>query len=252
MDVMQSAFVVAVGVFSGMIGVTVGGSALIAIPVLMMLGVGPLAAIATNKFAMLSSAGIAGWKYHRMGMMPPWRKAVIPMITLFITSAIGALLVVNIAEQTLTLMVIGLLVLVLLLIVAMPDLGLVAQPRKSGRMQQMKSILVFSLLGLYMGFFGPGFGTFAIMGLIYVYGLTFVESAAMMNLLSISGLISSVMIFAQTQVIDYETGIPLMVGVTIGGWLGAHFAVLKGNVWLKRALILVTLILIANLVYRKL
>lgn len=251
MDVLTFFLIALVGVFSGMIGVTVGGSALIAIPFLMMLGAGPLTAIATNKFAMISSATMASWKYARAGMMKDWRQLIMPMIVTFVASWIGALLVLNISEWLLTLLVIGLLVLVLLVLVLLPGLGVEPQQRTLGRGQQVRSFVVFAVLGLYMGFFGPGYGTFAIMGLIYVYGLTFVSSSAVMNLLTISGLLSSVGVFMMKGVIDYSLAIPLTVGVAIGGWLGAHLAVLKGNVWLKRALIAITIVLIINLVWKQ-
>ena len=251
MDVLTFLLLALVGVFSGMIGVTVGGSALIAIPFLMMLGAGPLTAIATNKLAMISSAAMASWKYARSGLMQDWRRLVMPMILTFVFSWIGALLVLNIDERVLTLLVIGLLVLVLLVLVLLPGVGVEPQVRRAGRGQQAKSVLVFAVLGLYMGFFGPGYGTFAIFGLIYVYGLTFVSSSAVMNLLTLSGLLSSVGVFVMTASIDYALAIPLTVGVAIGGWLGAHLAVLKGNVWLKRALIGITLVLIANLFWTR-
>jgi uncharacterized membrane protein YfcA len=46
--------------------------------------------------------------------------------------------------------------------------------------------------------------------------------------------LSSLIIFINSGVIDYRAGIILIVGMAIGGYLGAHFAIKKGNVWVKR------------------
>lgn len=239
------------GVFSGMIGVTVGGSALISIPVMMMLGAGPLTAIATNKFSMFWSGIVASTRYYRAGVLPSWRVVWLPMTMTFIFALLGAWMVLDIPESVLTIIVIGLMLVIVALLVVSPDLGQKEEKRNKGMRMQIKSAIVFGGLGLYLGFFGPGYGTFAIMGLVYVYGFTFVQSSGTMNLLGFAGLLSSLGVFLYNDQVDFVLGIPLTAGVMIGGWLGAHFAVLKGNTWLRRFLILITLILIANLIYQR-
>ena len=48
--------------------------------------------------------------------------------------------------------------------------------------------------------------------------------------------VTSLIIFAQNGIIDYQVGLVLFVGMAIGGYAGAHYALKKGNEWVKRLL----------------
>ena len=45
--------------------------------------------------------------------------------------------------------------------------------------------------------------------------------------------VSAVTIFIIKGIINYPVGIALFLGMMIGGYLGAHSAIKKGNKWLK-------------------
>jgi len=68
-----------------------------------------------------------------------------------------------------------------------------------------------------------------------------------MTVINFFVLIVPVIVFATNDVIDYQIGIPLFISIGIGGWIGAHFAVLKGNVWIKRSFNLVTIVFIIRI-----
>ena len=250
MDVFATGLLIGIGVASGMIGVTVGSSALIAIPVLLMMGMESVPAIAVNKFAMISASFMAGWKYYRSDLLP------INSFTLGLAGAnlvgafIGTHLVLQVDERLMEYLVIGLLVAVFLVFIFVPSLGLKPKEKPLTNSLRIKSLIAFFILGLYMGFFGPGYGTLAIFVLVLLLGYTFIESSALMVLVGYPGLLVSVGVFAWNDAIDYAFGIPLMIGVAVGGWLGAHLAVLKGNVWLRWGFIMITAVLIGNLMIR--
>ena len=48
------------------------------------------------------------------------------------------------------------------------------------------------------------------------------------------------------QPIPRGGGIPLFIGTAVGGWIGAHFAVIKGSKLIKKLFIVVTAILIVK------
>lgn len=45
--------------------------------------------------------------------------------------------------------------------------------------------------------------------------------------------VTAVIVFAANRVIDYGYGIVLLTGGLLGGYIGAHIAIKKGDVWVK-------------------
>ena len=89
-----------------------------------MMGVGPLVAIATNKFAMLASVLTAGYKYWKAGLLKGEKLLIWLALANFVGAVIGTNLVLQLDEELLKRIVIGLLVGVLILMIVVRDLGL--------------------------------------------------------------------------------------------------------------------------------
>jgi uncharacterized membrane protein YfcA len=68
-----------------------------------------------------------------------------------------------------------------------------------------------------------------------VLGLTFIEANALDKLIWLINPVISVIIFALKGIIYYQIGIVLLLGMVIGGYLGAHTAIKKGNKFVKLA-----------------
>ena len=80
------------------------------------------------------------------------------------------------------------------------------------------------------------------------YVLTFFLGFTMIEILA-TGIIpwfvlsiSSLVIFALNGIIDYEIGIILLIGMALGGYIGAHMALKKGDLWVKRLFVLFVII----------
>lgn len=248
MDPVTLLLMTVIGIFIGMLCVTVGSSSLITIPFLMAIGLDPYFAIGTSKFAIMSSFITGGFKYYKLGVMKHRRIAIILTSATLIGAFIGANIVLKISEPILELLIIVLLILVLLITIFQKKAGLKSKLVVLTKKRYCLSFLVFFLLGIYMGFFGAGFGSFAIIALILLFGLTFIESAALMTIINFFGIVVAVIVFAYNKVIDYKIGIPLLLSIAVGGWIGAHIAVLKGNKWIKALFIIITTALIIKLI----
>jgi len=238
---------VLVGLFAGAISVTTGGAALINIPFLLIIGLNPASAIATSKLSILSSLITGSVNYHRKNMVKEKRLIIFLSVATIIGSVIGANLVLSVNPGILRPIIIPLLVFVLLVSVFKKEV--VEKVKKTTTTgTHIASFIIILILSIYGGFFGAGFGTFVMFSLIYLMGFTFLESSVIMTLINVISSLAAVGIFVYSGVIDYSFGIPLLIGTSLGGYVGSHFAIIKGSKLIKKFFVVVTSILIIKLI----
>ena len=68
---------------------------------------------------------------------------------------------------------------------------------------------------------------------MYFFGVTIIESNATHRIPWLIGTIIALSVFMYNGIVNYSSGIALCLGMAIGGYLGAHTAVKKGNQWVK-------------------
>jgi uncharacterized membrane protein YfcA len=74
------------------------------------------------------------------------------------------------------------------------------------------------------------------------FGLTIVEASATTMLPSLIMTVAGLVIFGLNGILNYESGVTIFFGMLVGGWLGAHTAVKKGNAWVKALLAVIVVI----------
>lgn len=232
------------GAFIGLIGATVGGSALVALPLLMLLGMSPLVAVATNKLGTLGSSVSAAIAFRQRGIADV-RLLLMVAPGAVIGSLIGATLAFEIDPSIFRYVVIALLLVTLIIAVRA---NTVADDRPHSIYRPWATILAVFALSVYSGCFGVGFGAFLVFALVYCAGLSFVRSSALMNAIYIIVGPAGIIPYALRDAIDYRIGVPLFIGGIVGGWLGARLAVLRGSKLLRKLYIAITGILTLKLV----
>ncbi len=219
-----------VGLGASLLGSMAGGGSLLVIPALMLLGLPASMAIATNKF------GTVGLY---LGSTPKfWRaeKIVWAYVPAFVALAclgvaIGSSSLLNIDPSTLTRLV-GLVVLLVLPVVLLnKDWGTRRMERSSRR--KYMGYFVYFLVMIFSGFFGGGAAIFVFNSLIFFFGFTLNEANGTTALPFLISSIISLAIFAWGGILDYSVGITLALGAMVGGHLGSHLAIQKGNAWVK-------------------
>ncbi|MDP9992453.1 sulfite exporter TauE/SafE family protein [Variovorax boronicumulans] len=241
--------VAALGLFIGVVAVTIGGGATAGVPLLLLMGHSAAQSIATVKFALLGSF-VTGSLAHRGDAAAAERKAM-PWVVwplAVVGSVAGSLLVVGIDDRVLKI-VVALLMVVILWITHRTDFS--QRPRDAHARLPSAPVGVAVIFGLcvYSGFFGAGFGTFLIFALMHCYGLTFGESASVMTRINLLVVGASVTTFISSGVVDFRLGIPLFVGCAAGGWLGAWVARVTNPKRMKAAFQAFTLLLGAKLLW---
>lgn len=232
-------------VFSAFSG---GGAGLLQFPVLIFLGLPFGVALATHKVASVA-LGIGATLRHAR------EKSLERRLTLFILATglpgvvLGALVILDvpdrIAQVSLGVLTIGLGIYSMF----NRELGLAHTPtnREGGRYLFGGAVLF--VIGVLNGSLTSGTGLFCTIWLIKWFGLDYKRAVA--HTLVLVGLFwngAGAVTLGLLGEIKWSWLPALLVGSLAGGYLGAHWAIAKGNRWIKRAFELVTILVGAKLI----
>ena len=236
------------GMWAGAVNSVAGGGTFFSFPILLLMGVPPLLANTTNKFALwfASIAGMAGFvKEIKAQKSRIWIFAFIALIG----SITGSLLLLITPAETFQAMVPWLLLIATLLFAGgRYGLGRVRKwsgTEKNTSISSRHSLFWQWLIGVYGGFFAAGMGIL----MMALYELSGVRSVHEMNGLktfvafSINGI--SALTFLVVGMVDWSIAIYLMCGAIIGGYFGAVLSKKVPELWIRRAIILYGLLMSA-------
>ncbi|MDA8126804.1 MAG: sulfite exporter TauE/SafE family protein [Deltaproteobacteria bacterium] len=248
MDLLQLLIVFCASVLSSTFGTLVGGSSMITVPLLIMLGLPPHVAIGTDRLGT-SGIGLAGlYSFHRQGKVN-YRLAFVIAIPCLLGGFVGANLALQISAALLKKVIIVLTIGLLVFVMTNPMVGLAAsaaeKPLSTGR-TLWGGFLSF-LVGIHGGFFGGGSATFLAYVVILVFRQSFLECAANSKVASFLMAATAAATYAYHGAIHLPLGLALFAGCCTGSFLGAHYSDRIGNVWIKRLFIGVVLLMVAKL-----
>ena len=236
-----------IAIFASAFGTLIGGSSIVTIPALILLGLPPHTAIGTDRFGIIG-VGISGWyKFHKKGLIN-YKIGLIVAVPVLFGTALGANLVLQISESVLkhVIVVTNILLVAFLLF----NRGMGVEKRETA-IQQKEYIVGASLsflVGIYGGFYGAMAGTFSMYILIGWFRQTFIQSAATQKIGSIFMTVTAATVFAMNDAIDYPLGLAMLTGCLVGSYIGAHYAERIGNVWVKRMFIVFIVAALAKMV----
>ena len=233
MDLAHIAAAAATGFAVSIVSASVGGTALVMVPLLVALGLEPRVAIATNKFSIMFLSLAATLRFRGRVPLPPARVLGALALPVVAGTVAGSLLVVR-APAGLTRLIIGTAAIVVALFLLLRrEAGLTHRASHMAPGEVGRAVAVLLPLSVYGGFFTGGYATLLTYVLVIMLGLSFLQGAATTRLLSIFSAAASSIIFAKAGVIDYTLAMALAPAYFAGASLGAHIAVRKGNRWLK-------------------
>lgn len=224
------------GVAAGFIGAVIGGGGLLSIPVLLFMGAPIDVAIATNRFSALGLVATAVPEYYRAGKIR-WGIALKLSPLALLGGVVGAKALVHINSDVLSIVVGSIMVLMIPVVLLNSEKGI--KNIQTGEKKTLIGYGLFFLVMVYGGFFGGGAGLVAIYTLVYFLGLTYIQATAT-NFISWTFLsVAALIVFLSSGLVDFHLGIPLMIGMAVGGAIGARTALEKGNAWIRILFILV-------------
>jgi uncharacterized protein len=218
-----------IGVVAGFLGAIAGGGGLISIPFLLFLGIPPQITLATNKFGGMGLSLGGLYKFIKEKKII-WKYAIFLSISGVLGSLIGSRILLTMNVSILQ-KIIG-----ILLIILVPTFfikkGFGIEEKRTSLSRKIIGCFLYFLLAIVASVFG-GLGAIMMIVVIMFFGLPIIQANAT-ELVSYSMLsLSSVIVFIFNRIIDYRVGVILFLGMLVGGYLGAHAAIKKGNKWVK-------------------
>jgi uncharacterized membrane protein YfcA len=224
----------AVALAAGFFDAIAGGGGLITLPALLLAGVDPLAAIATNKFQAASATVSATAAFARKGMIE-WRTGLPMAVMAFVGGALGALSVNLIPKAVLEALVPLLLLGVALYFALSPKLS--NDERRAKLPVVVFCLTLAPLIGFYDGVFGPGVGSFYMVAFVLIMGQGILRAVCNAKLLNASCNLGALLVFAMLGNIILPLALAMGVAAFVGAQLGARCAVRFGSRLIKPLLI---------------
>jgi len=225
-----------------------GGAGLIQFPMLIFLGLPFGVALATHKVASVA-LGLGATLRHLKESHLERRFSLIILGAGLPGVVLGAVTILQIPERAATL-ALGVLTLGLgLYSVFKPRLGLDHAPANREGWGLAGGIAGLFVVGFLNGSITSGTGLFLTLWLIRWFGLDYTRAVA--YTLILCGLVwngTGALVLGVNGTVAWHWMPALLAGSILGGYLGSHLAIRKGNLWIKRAFEIVTLLIGVKLI----
>ncbi|MFV0382781.1 TSUP family transporter [Paracoccus sp. (in: a-proteobacteria)] len=232
---------------AGFVDSIAGGGGLITVPVLMLAGLPPTQALATNKVQGIFGAATAAISYARRGLVTPStqiREAAVALVAGFL----GTLCVTSIPTEALRYLLPVLLIAIALFFAFKPGLNDFDRARRMS--PALFAISIVPLIGFYDGLIGPGTGAFFMLGFVTLAGYGVLKANAHTKLLNFASNLGSLIAFAAVAKPLWLLGAVMAVAQIAGAMLGSRLAMRVGARVIKPVLVITSSLLALQLLRR--
>ncbi len=235
------------GIAAGFLNTVAAGGSLLALPVLIFLTSNPTLANGTNRVAIFFQNFSAIMGFRRKGVSN-FRYGILLAVPAVIGAGIGAKIAIGTDAALFQFILAAVMIVMLALTLLNPTARLGDRIESSSRGTKIIAMVVFFFIGIYGGFIQAGVGLLIITALRLLTGIDLVRTNAIKVLVIFFYTVVALGIFIMDKQIDWTLGVTLAIGNATGAWLGSHWAVEKGDKWIKVVLVVAVLLLSVNLV----
>lgn len=234
-----------VGVVASFIGSMAGSGGLISIPFLILIGIPPHIAVATHRVGAVGLQVGALTRFVTSKQII-W-KYVLPMSALaLLASQLGSRLLLKTDPTTLKHIIVAGMLIVLPTLFMKRDLGL--QSIETSRCRKIIGSTVLFLVLMWQAYFGGAAATMTLYVFMYFFGMTINSANATSKIPGLLLSLSTLLIFSTHGIVNWVYGITMFIGMLVGGYLGAHTALKKGNAWVRWLFVGIVLLSAAKLI----
>lgn len=232
---------------AGFVDSIAGGGGLISVPALLLAGASPVEALATNKLQGTFGAGTAMVSYARAGHVRLRDQAGMAVVA-GLAGAAGALGAHLMPAEVLRVIMPFVLVAVAVFFAVKPGLT------DDDRVERMKpAVFTFTavpLVAAYDGFFGPGTGSFFMLGFVMLAGYGVLKATAHTKLLNFASNFGALLVFAGSGAMWWGVGLAMAAAQIAGAALGARLAMRVGARLIKPLLVVTSTAMAVRLLWQ--
>jgi len=231
-----------VGFCAGYIDAVAGGGGMLNLPALLFAGVPPVSALAVSKMSAIAGTALAVIKYT-LSKKVHWPTVLIAALPCLIASYLGGKAALALSSTILAWAI--LICIPIALFIVLRDS---AEKDESEITDTPKTLMAITPIGFYDGILGPGTGTYMTIAVRKILKFNLLKATATIKPLNLLSNIGAAIAFILAGKVIWTIAIPMVIASSIGGWLGSHSAIKGGEIFIRRLLIIVlVLMLIANI-----
>jgi uncharacterized protein len=227
--------IIVVGFGAAFLNTVGGGGSLFSVPILTFMGLPITSANATSRVALLFQNIFAVGGFKSKGIELPWPYSLWLGVSSLFGGIIGAALASQVSDEIFKKIFVGVMIGAVAMIIFDPFKSNGQEKLTPSR--QWVGTFFFFFIGIYGGFVQAGIGFLILAVLSIVNNLSLVKSNYVKVFSAIIYTVASVGVFAYQGKIIWKIGLILAIGHALGGWFASRWSVDKGEVWIKRVMI---------------
>jgi uncharacterized protein len=239
-----------VALLTGFVDAVVGGGGMIMVPTLFttLPNFMPATLLGTNKFAGIFGTLTAAYGYAKK-TEPPWRLVFVAAGAAFFASILGAASVQFIAVAQIKKFLPILLIALLLYTLWNKNLGLYAKKILFTQRHFVIAGLLGIVLGFYDGLFGPGTGSLLVFLWVRWFSLDFLTASACAKVVNLACNLGALFWFVPSGQVLFGLALWMALFTIFGAFLGARYALKKGDFFVRRVFIFIVVLLVLRTSY---
>ena len=247
MEIWHIPVIFTAGILAGFINTLAGGGSLLTLPILIFLGLPTAVANGTNRIAIVAQCAFAVAGFKKKGVSN-FKLSLLLSTPAIIGAIIGAYFAVDISDVLFRRVLAVIMLLVLGLILWNPRQDSSGSSNSLGRRQLITAMTAFFFIGIYGGFIQVGVGFIIIAALTTITKFNLVVTNS--HKVFIAGIytVFALIVFAFNDKVCWEIGVCLAAGMGLGGWIGSHWAVAKGERWIRVVLAICVVAMVIKLI----
>ncbi len=210
------------GLACGFLNTAASSGSAVSLPILMLIGLDPVSANATNRIPVLIGAMSATWSFHLRKALP-WGLAAKVSLPVAIGGLVGASLAEVLPGRDLALIITAAVLVALVLLFTKLKQAIESATSDTVR-YGTREFLVFVVIGVWLGFIVLDGATYMLLALTLIVGLPLIHANAIKSAALVPTTIIAMLVFAFKGNIDWTLGAVMGVGSIAGGLLGARLA----------------------------
>ncbi len=231
---------------AGWIDAVVGGGGLLRLPALLLVpGLSPVQALATNKLASIAGTTTSAVTYHRR-VRPDLRTALPMAAVALASSSVGASVASLLPASVFKPVIVVALVAIAVFTVLRPALGARTALRHAGRRHHGVAAAVGAGIGFYDGVLGPGTGSFLVFAMVSLLGYDFLAASAKAKIVNVATNLGALLFFVPHGSVSWVLGLLMGAANMLGGYLGSRTATTRGSGFIRIAFLVVVTALVAR------